>query len=143
MSTNKNDPKFKRSFERGVLRAAFRSLFWAIVSERKKRAEGYTLSELAKDTSTSKHEVSRWFNGDPNWTINTIANIADAMDVDIRIEAVDRKTAEVFTPAGLQNPQANKVKLMPTSGATETDAPRPIRFIRTPFSEPLKTASVG
>jgi transcriptional regulator with XRE-family HTH domain len=100
MSTRKNDPKFERSFERGILRSAFRSLFWGIICERKKRT-GYKLVDLAKAISTSKHEVSRWFNGDPNWTINTIANIAHALNVDLRIEAVDRSTQQVFTPAGL------------------------------------------
>lgn len=100
MSMKKTDPKFRRSFERGVLRAAFKSLFWAIITERKKRPEGFKLTELAKAISTSKHEVSRWFNGDPNWTVNTIANVADALDVDVRIEAVDRKSGVVFTPAG-------------------------------------------
>ena len=82
-STRTSKQRFERAFERGVLRAAFRGLFWIIISERKKRAEGYKLTELAKGLSASKHEVSRWFNGDPNWTINTIAGIADALNVEI------------------------------------------------------------
>src|ERR1700692_4520416 len=102
MNSRKSDPKFVRAYERGMLRSAFKSLFWAIVSERKKRHAGYTLIQLAKGMATSKHEVSRWFNGDPNWTINTIASMANALDIDLRVEAVDRITGEVFTPAGIQ-----------------------------------------
>jgi transcriptional regulator with XRE-family HTH domain len=102
MSMKTNNPRFRRAFERGILRSAFKSLFWAVIVERKKRPEGFRLTELAKAVSSSKHEVSRWFNGDPNWTINTIANVADALNVDLRIQAVDRKTGAIFTPAGLQ-----------------------------------------
>lgn len=102
MSTKQNSKDFRKSFERGVLRSAFKSLFWAVITERKKQPGGYRLADLAKATSTSKHEVSRWFNGDPNWTINTIASIADALDVDIQIQAKDRATGAVFTPAGIQ-----------------------------------------
>jgi hypothetical protein len=102
MNSRKSDPKFVRAYERGMLRSAFKSLFWAVISERKKRSAGYTLIQLAKGVATSKHEVSRWFNGDPNWTINTIASIANALGVDLRIEAVDRVSGEVFTPAGIQ-----------------------------------------
>ena len=104
----KTDPKFRRAFERGVLRSAFKSLFWAIIVERKKRPEGFTLTGLAKAISTSKHEVSRWFNGDPNWEINTIANIADALDVEIEIQAKDRKSGAIYTPAGLQTPAVRR-----------------------------------
>lgn len=84
-----------------MLRSAFVSLFWGIIMERKKRGS-FTLQALAKALSTNKGEVSRWFNGDPNWTINTIANVADALDVELRIQAIDRKSGEVFTPSGLQ-----------------------------------------
>ena len=104
MSFRKSDPKFIHAYERGMLRSAFKSLFWAIITERKKRPEGFTLMKLARDLSTSKHEVSRWFNGDPNWTINTIAKLASALDVDIEIRATDRSTGTIFTPAGVLTP---------------------------------------
>jgi transcriptional regulator with XRE-family HTH domain len=99
MPMKTHDPKFRSSFERGLLRSAFRSLFWAVITERKKKSD-FKLVDLARAVAASKHEVSRWFNGDPNWTINTIANIANALNVDVRIEAVDRTSGQVFTPAG-------------------------------------------
>jgi hypothetical protein len=46
--------------------------------------------------------VSRWFKGDPNWTVNTIANIANALNVDLEIKARDRKTGVIYTPSGVQ-----------------------------------------
>jgi transcriptional regulator with XRE-family HTH domain len=99
-TTRKTDPKFKRAYERAVLRSAFVSLFWGIINERRKRG-GFTLQGLAGAVGSSKSEVSRWFNGDPNWTVNTIANIADALDVDLKIEATDRVTGMIYTPAGV------------------------------------------
>lgn len=101
MSMSKNtDPKFQVSYDRAMLRSSFLSLFWGIISERKKHG-GFTFKEFAKKIGSTKHEVSRWFNGDPNWTINTIASIAHALDVELRIEAVDRSN-RVFKPSGLQ-----------------------------------------
>jgi transcriptional regulator with XRE-family HTH domain len=84
-----------------MLRSAFVSLFWAIITERRKKGV-YTLLQLAKKLGTNKAEVSRWFRGEPNWTVGTIANIANALNVELRIEAVDRDSGEVFTPAGIQ-----------------------------------------
>jgi hypothetical protein len=96
-----------------MLRSAFKSLFWAIITEKKKRPGGFTLMKLARDVSTSKHEVSRWFNGDPNWTVNTIANLASALDVDIQIQAIDRSTGMVFTAAGVQTSVSTNIAMKP------------------------------
>jgi transcriptional regulator with XRE-family HTH domain len=97
----KSDPKFIRSYDRGMLRSSFVSLFWSIIMERKKTG-AFTLQGLAKLLGKNKGEVSRWFKSDPNWTVNTIASLANALDVDITIQAIDRRTKAIFTPAGLQ-----------------------------------------
>ena len=105
--SRKRDPKFVRSYDRSMLRSAFLSLFWGIITERRKRKPSFTLQGLAKVLGTNKAEVSRWFNGDPNWTINTIAAVANALNVELSIQAVDRETGAIFTPAGLlQAPSA-------------------------------------
>ncbi|WP_439399189.1 helix-turn-helix domain-containing protein [Bradyrhizobium sp. PMVTL-01] len=103
MSTSKkNDPKFKMSFDRAMLRSTVVSLFWGILSERKK-SDGLTLQAFAKKVGTSKHEVSRWFGkGDPNWTLNTIASIANALEVELRIEAVD-SSGRIFKASGISS----------------------------------------
>lgn len=123
MSTKsvKSDPKFTRSYERGMLRSAFVSLFWGIIMERKKRG-GFTLQALAKALGANKGEVSRWFNGDPNWTINTIANLASALDVDFQIMAVDRATGAVFSPAGLIQTSASSQASTITTAEVRTKA---------------------
>lgn len=100
IKADKSDPRLEAGYERGMLRSAFVSLFWSVISERKKRSGGYTLQALAQAVGSTKHEVSRWFNGDPNWTINTIANIARALELDITIQAREKATGRVFTPAG-------------------------------------------
>jgi transcriptional regulator with XRE-family HTH domain len=116
MKTRKSGPKFLRAYDRAMLRSAFVSLFWAVISERRKKV-GYTLVKLAKELGTNKAEVSRWFRGEPNWTLGTIANIAHALNVELRIEAVDRVSGEVFTPTGLQRPAGHQVKHQETSAS--------------------------
>jgi hypothetical protein len=108
MSMNrKTDPKFVGAYERSMLRSAFASLFWGIITE-KKRTGAFTLQALAKSLGKNKGEVSRWFNGSPNWTINTIAVLADALNVDIQITATDRTTGQVFTVSGPKQAAAQK-----------------------------------
>jgi transcriptional regulator with XRE-family HTH domain len=130
MNSRKSDPKFVRAYDRGMLRSAFVSLFWAVITERKKK--GFTFQALAKLLGTNKGEVSRWFNGDPNWTINTIANLASALDVDIKIEAIDRASGAIFTPAGLvrtssqtsaKSSQATLINIIRTAGEPSIKLP--------------------
>ncbi|MCJ7995318.1 helix-turn-helix transcriptional regulator [Rhizobium cremeum] len=98
MSMNKSD-KIAKEYKREMLKSAFVSLFWSVISHRKKN--GGSMKELADKLSIDKSAVSRWFSGkNPNWELNTIADIAGALDLDIRIEAVHRKTGQVFTCSG-------------------------------------------
>lgn len=127
MSIKQSDPRFARAYERATLRSAFVSMFWAVFTHRK-RKDGLTLLALAKAIPANKAEVSRWFKGDPNWTINTIASIANALDVDVRIEAVDRKAGIVFTPAGLV--------ATTTFASTQLAPPNAIPSTRPGFNEP-------
>ena len=104
MSTNsRSDPKLLRAFERSAFRAAVASLFWAAIQERRRQGS-FTLQELAKAIGSNKSEVSRWFSRSdgPNWTLNTVASIADALDLELKLEARDRSTGAIITPAGVQ-----------------------------------------
>ena len=138
MSTKsrKSDPQFIRAFDRAMLRSAFVSLFWAIITERRKKGV-YTLLQLAKKLGTNKAEVSRWFRGEPNWTVGTIANIADALNVEIKIQAIDRVSGQVFTPAGVQTSVLSQVKASPTSAANPS---QPIRLTRADGARPQNIA---
>jgi antitoxin VapB len=89
-----------KEYDRQMLRASFVSLFWSVISDLKKR-RGYKLQHLADKLGCDKSTISRWFAGNsPNWTLNTISDLAYALNVDLRIEAVDRETNTVHTPQG-------------------------------------------
>ncbi len=84
-----------------MLRAAVVSLFWNIVSYKRKR-DGFSLKLLAEKLGVDKSSPSRWFSDDrPNWTVNTIADIADALNVDIEVRATDRATGTVYVSYGV------------------------------------------
>lgn len=126
MLTNRSktdDPKFERAYYRAMLRSAFLSMFWAVISDRKKH--GLTLISLAKSIGSSKHEVSRWFNGDPNWTINTIAAIAHALKLTLRVEAIDEH-GKVFGSGGPQKVPTKEP--IATSGVVQ----QPVNVTRKP-----------
>lgn len=127
----RSDPKFDRSYERSTLRDAFHSLFWAVLKEKRKTGS-FTFKELAKDLGTNKAEVSRWFNGDPNWTINTIANLAHSFNVEIKLQAVDRLTGMVFTPAGPVQTQVHKQAQSSIRKSIDTDPPIDARIVKMP-----------
>ncbi|NSY46323.1 MULTISPECIES: helix-turn-helix transcriptional regulator [Rhizobium/Agrobacterium group] len=91
--------KIAKEYKREMLKSAFVSLFWSVISERKKN--GGSMKDLADKLGINKSAVSRWFSGrNPNWEVSTVADIADALNLDIRIEAVDRSTGHVFTCFG-------------------------------------------
>ena len=92
------------AYDREMLRSAFVSLFWSIIS-RKNRHGGFPLKTLADKIGVHKSAPSRWFSGrHTNWTVNTISDIANALDLDLEIRAHDRKTGETYTPYGLVKP---------------------------------------
>lgn len=89
-----------QEFERGVLRSAFVSTFWAVIQARKAET-GLTLSQIADRLGINKSAISRWFSGTkPNWEIDTIADIANALDVDVEVVVADRKSNRRFGPSG-------------------------------------------
>jgi transcriptional regulator with XRE-family HTH domain len=124
MKNPKIDTAFMQSYDQGMLRAEFTSLFWVAISLRRER-EKFTLESLAKLLRKNKGEVSRWFSSRrANWTIDTIARIADALDVDIRISAIDRKTGVEFTAAGpVSSVKSSNVIQMPTRKLADNPTP--------------------
>jgi hypothetical protein len=102
--TLKSRDKLLIAYDREMLRSAFVSLFWSIIS-RKNQYGGFSLKILADKIGVHKSAPSRWFSGGhPNWTINTISDIANALDLDIEIRGHDRKTGETYAPYGLVEP---------------------------------------
>lgn len=103
--TRRKRKSLDRALAREMLRSSFVSLFWAAFQFRKK-SDGYKLTDLAKDSDNDKGQLSRWFSGLPNWQINTVSDIAEALDLEIEIRAKDRKSAVIFTPSGVEEPAA-------------------------------------
>ena len=100
----KSRDKLLIAYDREMLRSAFVSLFWSIIN-RKKHHGGFPLKTLADKIGVHKSAPSRWFSGGhPNWTVNTISDIANALDLDLEIRARDRKTGEIYTHYGLIEP---------------------------------------
>src|SRR4051812_39081850 len=90
-------------FDRDMLRSSFVSIFWSVISERRKKGK-FTLQSLADRLRIDKSCVSRWFSDDPpNWQSDTIADVARVLNVELIITARDRSTGQVFTSAGAES----------------------------------------
>lgn len=102
----------------------FVSLFWSVITERRKSG-GFTLKGLADDLGANKSEVTRWFRGSPNWTLNTIASLAETLEVDLFVEARDRRTGTIYTASGIEAPRSSRAD---ESIKTETVPPKTFVF---------------
>lgn len=53
----------------------------AATIQRQRKAQGYTQQELAKKLGVTQVMVSRWENGEENFTVATLAKISAALDM--------------------------------------------------------------
>ncbi len=120
--------KADRYYSRQMLRSAFVSMIQSVVESR--RANGYTLQQLADDTDNNKSTVSRWFSDErPNWQLDTISDIAEALNIDLVLRVRDRETGAVHSPQGIVtqeavtrgNFQVYRMKRVAIHGAAITD----------------------
>jgi len=91
--------RYERDYRRQMDRSAFQSLFWNVLLARKKE-KGLTLKGLADKLGINKSYISRSFSSPPNWQIDKISDMADALGVDIVFEARDRRSGRLYTPFG-------------------------------------------
>lgn len=101
----------KLEYNRGVLRGAFGSLFM-LALKKERKARKLPLAELARSLGVHRSVVSKWFGGEPNWGIDTMADLALALDIELIVKARSRKTGEIYTPYGVE----------PDSRATDFEA---------------------
>ncbi len=94
-----NEEQYEREYRRQMTRSGFQSLFWHVLLTRKKEF-GLTLKGLADRLGINKSYMSRSFSTPPNWQIDKLSDMADALEVDLIIEARDRRTGRVYTPSG-------------------------------------------
>ena len=55
----------------------------ATTIQKQRKAKGYTQQELAKKLGVSQAMVSRWENGDENFTVATLVKISDALELEL------------------------------------------------------------
>lgn len=94
----------ERDYDRQMMRAAFQSLFLGVIQEKKK--SGYQLQQLAADTDNLKSTVSRWFspNSLPNWQIDTVSDICDALKLKLELKVTDMVSGVAYSPQGVVSP---------------------------------------
>ncbi len=95
--------KTLRDYDRGLLKSGLTSLFWAVVQDRKRRGK-YTMLDVARAVGKDKSAVSRWFSSAPNWRLETVADIASALDLDLEFQARERTTGRIYTASGVAMP---------------------------------------
>lgn len=91
----------EREYDRQMMRSAFQSLFLGVIQDKKK--DGYQLQQLAADTDNLKSTVSRWFSPNtlPNWQIDTVSDICDALGLKLELKATDMASGAVYSPQGV------------------------------------------
>ena len=95
----KNSDSSSMKFNRLMLRSAFQSLFWAVIVDRKRKT-GLTLTTLADKIGVDKSYISRSFSSPPNWQIDKISDMADALGIELELRATDISSGEIFSSTG-------------------------------------------
>jgi len=127
-----------RQYDRGMLRSHFASLFWAVISDRR-RLHKFKLQNLADRLGIGKSQVSKWFsNAAPNWRTDTIADLAWALNLEFRVQAIDRETGAVYIASGRVTTQVVSTDSLPTS-VSEVSAPPLPESMPRPKGLPNKT----
>ncbi len=123
MKTNKKQT-IAGEFDREMLKVAFSSLFWSIITFKKEK-EGFSLKKLADELGVHKSMPSRWFSGaGPNWELNTIADIARSLNVEISVVATDKDSGVIFSPSGeVSDPRVRSVTTANNSVSISKEAP--------------------
>jgi len=129
-----------REFDRQMLRASVVSLFAAAIQRRRKSGK-FTLQALADGLGKNKSEVSRWFSREPNWTLNTIADLAGALGLDIELRARERSTGVVFSPSGMDQPTRFVDVSEHGPDVTSGDGAPPPFFKKTDYTETSSSAA--
>ncbi len=92
------------AYDQQMLRSNFVILFWRAF-EKRRDEDGYSLTQLAQDLGKDKSVISRWFKGDPNWTVDTIAEIASVMGLELCVDAREiGRPDQAGSPDGFRRP---------------------------------------
>lgn len=94
------DDKFLREFSQQMLRAMVQSVFVSVFNEAK-RTSKLSQSGLAKRLGINRSVISRNLSDPPNWTVDKISDMAEALNVDIEIIARNRVSGQCHTARGV------------------------------------------
>ena len=94
------DEKFVRTYARLMLRSTFVSLFGNGLQQRRKQIPSFGLSALARLAGKDKSTLSRDFAGTPNWRLDTVSDLAQALNMELRIEAIDKTNGAIVSATG-------------------------------------------
>lgn len=136
-------------FKSSIISAAY-SLFSQRKKEARSRGEKYLLQDMAERAGVDKSQASRWFGGGdaPNMQLSTLYAIGDALDGDVRIQIVDRKTGTVHTAHGVEAPKVKHavttlaydhhliLTLAEINAVTVHSHPSPHRYVTGGFASP-------
>lgn len=112
--TDKRDAEMLAEYDRFFYRSSLVSMFWAVIQARKARKSKFKLKDLSDALKVDKSVVSRWFSNSPNWTANTVADIANVLDLELRVSVYDRTDGKIYTASGEQeyaHTTTNRTKL--------------------------------
>lgn len=97
----------RKELKRELFKSAVLSAVFSLFKSRKKQAmesnQKYLMQDLANDAGVTKSQVSRWFNGElsPNWRLSTLFDMVEALDGEVCLEVIDRRTKEIHGSSGL------------------------------------------
>lgn len=92
------DPEEETKYRRLSLHSMFQSLFWGALQDKHRK-----IDDIADKTKYNKEHVRSLFRPDSWWSINAIFDVAEALDLELRVEARDRSTGKIYTPSGTKD----------------------------------------
>ena len=85
-----------------VLETEIFGAFWLAIEARREES-GLTQTQLAERTGRDKTNISKLLDGPRNWTLKTISDLAEALNVQVELVLKDRESvARSFTPTGVR-----------------------------------------
>lgn len=91
----------RRQFAAYVLETSFFGAYMTAIAARKGEQE-LTQNDLAERTGRDKTGISKLLSGPRNWTIKTISDLAEALDLRVEFKLVDLyNPIRQFTPTGV------------------------------------------
>ena len=86
-------PEEEEKYRRLSLHSMFQSLFWGALQDKHRK-----IDDIADKTKYNKEHVRCLFrHGYTWWSINAIFDVAEALDLELRVEARDRSTGKILS----------------------------------------------